>query len=211
MPCPMSKAAKDRGWLLCPECEAPCRDRLLSRRTELRCRPCGARIKRLRGPDSLQTVWALASTGLILIVLANVQPILTFDVSGNTQSNLIISGVLGLFAQGYWPVGVLVFFGAIAAPAFHFAAVWYVAGGCSLGRRWPGIHAIFKLAERLEPWNLVPVFAVATMVAVVKLDMLGQVEWREGALWVAALSLVSLLTAQTFDRQLIEEHLERLS
>jgi paraquat-inducible protein A len=211
MPCPMSKTGQSGGWLLCPECEAACRDRPLPPGAELRCRPCGARVRRQRAVNSLQTTWALASTGLILAVLSNVQPILTFDVSGNTQSNLIISGVVGLFVQGYWPVGILVFFGAIGAPAFHLAAVWYVAGGCSLGRRWPAILAVSSLAERLEPWNLVPVFAVAVLVAVVKLDMLGQVEWREGALWVAALSLISLLTVQSFDRRMVEECLERLA
>ena len=42
------------------------------------------------------------------------KPVLIFDVAGNTQSNLIITGVYGLISQGYSPVAALVFFGAIA-------------------------------------------------------------------------------------------------
>ena len=55
-----------------------------------------------------------------------------------------------------------------------------------------------------------PVFAIATIVAVVKLDMMGAVYWKAGALWILALSLCSLLAAQTFDRELVEERLEAL-
>jgi paraquat-inducible protein A len=208
---PMGKNTKDGAWLSCPECEAVSRDRVLPPGAELRCRPCGARIKKQHGPNALQTVWALATAGLILVVLANVEPVLTFEVAGNAKSNLIVSGVIGLIAQGYWPVGVLVFFGAIAGPALHLIAVWYVAGACCLGRPWPKLVNVSRMVERLEPWNLIAVFAVANMVAVVKLDMLGKVEWRQGVFWVVALSLCSLVTVQMFDSRLVEKRLEELA
>lgn len=201
---------KHRVWLSCPGCEAACRDRPLPRGAELRCGRCGVRVKKQRGSRSLQAAWALATAGLILVIPANVEPVLTFDVAGNTQSNLIVTGVLGLFAQGYWPVAALVFFGAIAAPALHLAAVWYVLGGCCLGRRWPELVRVSKTVERLESWNLVPVYAMATLVAIVKLDMLGKVEWQQGALWAVALSLCSLLMVQMLDHPQIESRLEEL-
>lgn len=153
----------------------------------------------------------MATAGLFFIVLANVNPILTFDVAGNTQSNLIISGVQSLLAQGYGPVALLVFFAGIAGPALHLASVWYVAGACSLRRRWPGVRRMAGFAEAMEEWNLVPVYAVATIVSVVKLDMLGTVIWQQGALWVLAVSLCSLLTVQTFDRSLVEKRVEELA
>jgi len=63
----------------------------------------------------------------------------------------------------------------------------------------------------MESWNLMPVYAVATVVAVVKLDMLGTVEWQQGALWVLALSVCSLLTLQFIDRNLLESRLQELA
>ncbi len=198
-------------WLDCPDCEAPCRNHALPPRAELRCGRCGGRVKRAPDSRSLQRAWAFAMAGLCFVPLANSRPILTFDVAGNTQSNLIVTGVNGLFQQDYWPVALLVFFSAIAAPALHLAAISYVLSGCCLGRRWPGIGKALKIAEELEPWNLVAVFAIATVVAVVKLAMLGTVEWQQGALWVVALSLCSLLTSQLFDRQLVQSRLEALS
>jgi len=201
----------EEKWIFCPECEAACADRALPPGAALRCRRCGVVVKKASGSHSLQPAWAMATAGLCFVVLANVNPILTFDVAGNMQSNLVVSGVDDLYGQGYWPVAALVFFAGIAGPALHLAAVWYVAAACSLRRRWPGLRRVAKFAEALEQWNLVPVYAVATVVAVVKLDMLGTVMWQRGALWIVVLSVCSLFTVQFFDRTLVEKRLEELA
>ena len=195
----------------CYECGAPCRHQDLPPKTVLRCRRCGMVVHKQTGSRSLQPAWAMATAGLVLILLANVNPILTFDVAGNTQSGLMVSGVFGLVGQGFWPVAALVLFAGVMGPALHLAAVWYVAAACCLTRSWPGLRRAAKLAEVMESWNLVPVYAVAAVVAVVKLDMLGTVAWQTGALWVLALSLCSLLTVQFFDRGMVEKHLEELA
>jgi len=169
------------------------------------------RVKKARGLASLQHAWAFATAGLFFAVLANMSPILTFDVAGNTQSNLIVTGVIELFRQGYWPVAALVFFAGLAGPVLHLAAVWYVAAACCLSCRWPALRHVAKLAESLESWNLVPVYAVATVVAVVRLEMLGTVDWQHGAFWVLVLSVCSLFTVQFFDHGLVEQGLEELT
>jgi len=208
---PMTNQAEQIAqWLSCPECEAPCRDRPLPKKAELRCTRCGVRVKVASGRHSLQPAWAFATAGLFVALLANVEPIMTFDVAGDTQSNHIVSGVVELARQGYGPVAALVAFAAIIAPTLHLAAIWYVASACCLRRRWPAVHRVAVLVEMLEPWNLVPVFAIATVVAVVKLDMMGTVFWMAGALWILVLSLCSLCAAQAFDRELVEERLEAL-
>lgn len=198
-------------WITCSECGAACIERPLSPGMAMRCGQCGVVVRKACGVNSLQPAWALATTGLLLVILANVNPILTFDVAGNTQSNLIISGVFGLFSQGYWPVAALVFSAGIAGPALHLATMWYVLAACCLRRRLPAVNRVRHLTEVLESWNLVPVYAVATVIAVVKLDMLGAVTWQKGALWVLGLSLCSLFTMQLFDRNLVEKRLEELA
>ncbi|TSA30278.1 MAG: paraquat-inducible protein A [Verrucomicrobiaceae bacterium] len=198
------------AWLACPECEAPCLDRQLPKKAELRCTRCGVRVKIASGRHSLQPAWAFATAGLFVAILANVEPIMTFDVAGDTQSNHIVSGVIELARQGYGPVAALVCFAGVIAPVLHLTAIWYVASACCLRRRWPAVHRVAVLIEMLEPWNLVPVYAIATVVAVVKLDMMGTVDWKAGALWILVLSLCSLCAAEAFDRELVEERLEAL-
>jgi paraquat-inducible protein A len=198
------------SFLECPLCGASVLDRELQRGEELRCVQCHQTVKRLHHGDPSHHLWALSTTGLILCVLANVYPILTFDVAGNTQSNLIITGVFGLINQGYWPIATLVFFCAIAAPVMQMAALWYVAGACCTGRRWPAVEIAARAAERLGPWSLVPVFVIACFVAVVKLDMLGSVYWDMGIVWVSLLGLCSLVIAQIADREFIAARIRSL-
>lgn len=142
--------------------------------------------------NPIQPGLAVASTGLVLLVLANTTPLLVFDVLGNRQENLIITGVTGLFAQGYGPIGALVFFCAIAAPAGYFVALWISLLGCARGRRSPGLLRAVGLAERLQPWCLAPIFAIACFVAAVKLETLGEVSWKQGTLWTVALGACSM-------------------
>jgi paraquat-inducible protein A len=139
---------------------------------------------------------AVALTGLVLLVLANAFPVLTFDVAGARQSNHVFTGVQGLLAQDYAPLAALVFFCAILAPALYLVLACYVLTARCLGKSWPGDVQIWRLVERLAPWNLVPVFLVACMVAVVRLDLLGTVTWQKGTVFVVLLSLCCLILEQ---------------
>jgi len=204
MPLP-SQPDLPSGWIRCPECEIPCRDRDLPKRSEIRCKRCGARVKRASQATAIQTSCALATAGLILVVLANIEPILTFDVSGNTQTNHIVTGVIDLTRQGYGPVAFLVLFSAIIAPALHLLAIWYVSAACCAHAQWPAWNTVLVWTERLAPWSLVPIYAVGILVSVVKLDMLGEVEWQRGALWILALSACTLTLSQKFDPSAVEE------
>lgn len=196
-------------WLLCPRCRVECLDRPLGTGEFLQCVRCGAEVKSSKGGRrSIVAAWAFSSTALILMFLANTTPILKFDVVGNFQENRIITGVDGLWDQGFEPLAALVFFSAIAAPAIYLLSVWYVSALCTLKLRWPGRWFFFGMAKHLESWNLMPVFAIACVVSVVKLRTLGTVTWEPGAIWVALLSLFTLLTIQFFDRREILVDLE---
>jgi uncharacterized paraquat-inducible protein A len=63
--------------------------------------------------------------------------------------------------------------------------------------------------RRVQPWSLVPVFAVACVVAVVKLDMIGTVDWQSGIWWIALLAACAMALGSLFDAELAERVLER--
>jgi paraquat-inducible protein A len=183
----------------CPDCAAVYDNRLLNRGEELVCCRCGNRLKKYYDRSLFQKAWALVTLCLIALFMANITPIMVFDVSGNTQSNLIVTGVLSLFFQGYWPLAILVFCAAILLPLLHLVAFWYLLASCCFQQRWRGSLTALHAVNALARWNMMPVFAVATMAAVVKLEQLGTIEWRVGALWVALLALSSLLAMRLFD------------
>jgi len=197
--------AREGEWDHCHACEAAYRHVGLSAGEKLYCSRCGELLDSGRSETSRQRALALAMTGLVLLVLANVYPVMTFNVAGATQSNHIFTGVQGLISQNYAPLAVLVFFSAILAPALSLVLAIYVLSARCLGRVWPGDFRLWRVVEWLAPWNLVPVFAVACMVAVVRLDLLGTVSWQKGAFFVVLLSLCILALEQ------IREGLDRKS
>ena len=202
-------AASREVWIHCPRCRADCLDRDLARGEFLKCGRCGMEVKSSQGGRrSILAAWAFSSTGLLLMIPANIAPILKFEVVGNFQENRVITGVEGLWNQGFEPLAALVFFSAIAAPALYLLSVWCVSAMCCLRLRWPGRRLFFAIARNLESWNLMPVFAIACVVSVVKLRTLGEVTWEPGALWIALLALFTLLTIQFFDRRFILLDLE---
>lgn len=202
------KGALGKKWIDCPNCEAPCLEHDLSKGQELRCGRCGTSVMVYTGKKTLQPAMALSIAGLFALLLANTNPVLTFDVAGRLQSEHIITGVQELFHQGYWPIAALVFFAGILAPALHLGAVAYVSTACCLKIPFPWIPSALRLGELAEPWNLIPVYSIATVVSVVKLRMLGGVEWEFGARWVLGVALFSLFAQQTFDRRLVLARLQ---
>ena len=183
-------------WDNCHACEAPYRHRQLSHGEKLCCSRCGELLAAPRADSARQRGLALALTGLVLLVLANAFPIMTFDVAGARQSNHVFTGVQGLVAQNYAPLAALVFFCAILAPALYLLLATYVLTARCLGQIWPGDFLVWRIVERLAPWNLVPVFLVACLVAVVRLDLLGNVTWQRGAVFVVLLSVCCLVLEQ---------------
>ena len=193
-----------RPWRECPDCGAAYLPRALRSGQQLRCKRCGARLAQGRRSDSLQTPLALAMTGLALFVMANVTPIMTFDVAGRTQSNLVITGIAGLVDQGYGPLAVLVFFCAIGAPALYLLLLCYALGAGIFRARLPFVTRVWRWVELIEPWSLVPVFLVACLVAVVRLELLGTVIWGDGAVYIVLLSLCCLVLGRMLDRERID-------
>lgn len=184
-------------WDTCHACEAGYRHRALAKGEKLYCARCGELLGVPRLASLQHDGLALTLTGLVLLVLANIYPVMTFDVAGASQSNHILTGVRGLLEQNYAPLAALVFFSAILAPGLYLLLGSYVLAARCLGRVWPWDFKFYRLAEWLAPWNLVPVFAVACLVAVVRLDLLGTVTWRSGAVFVVLLSLCCLALEQT--------------
>ena len=197
-------------WIDCPNCEAPCLEREPQAGEELRCSRCGTTVLEYIGRKTLQPSMALSIAGLFALLLANTSPVLSFDVAGRVQSEHIITGVEELLSQGYWPIAILVFLAGILAPALHLGSVAYVSTACCLNLPFPRIRDVIRLAAWAEPWNLMPVYAIATVVSVVKLRMLGGVEWEFGARWVLGVALFSLFAQQTFDMRLVKARLEKM-
>lgn len=174
----------------------------------LRCGLCKTVLQRGRRSQSFQPACAIAICGLLFLALSNVYPIMDFSVAGNTQENEIITGVVVLVLQGYWPIAVLVFFCAVLAPFLYFSGVTYVSAACLTRHGLIGDQFLLRVVRLVQPWSLVPVFAGACLVSAVKLDLIGSVTWRHGIGWIALLAVCTLALGSLFDAHLAAKTLQ---
>jgi paraquat-inducible protein A len=178
--------------IACHECD------LLQQRIELpakskaQCGRCGAILYR-DIPDSIDRTIALSIAGLVLFVCANVFPFLAFEASGQSVQATLLSGATGLYKQGMWEVAGLVIFTCVAAPLAQLLLMLYLFIPLKFNRL-PKLSAkAFRLLREMQSWNMIEVFMVGILVALVKLTKMATIV-PGLALW-SFLGLIIVLTA----------------
>ena len=157
------------GLTLCEECDLLQRNPPLPPRAAARCVRCGYQLHRHR-PASLDRTLALALTGMILFVVANSFPFLSFEMQGQRTETTLFTGVADLTEQGKPAVAAVVFFTAILAPGLQLLLLLIVLTPLKLGRRLPpGYPILFRWFKTMLPWGMMDVFMIGILVSVVKL------------------------------------------
>ncbi len=154
--------------LACHEC-----DRLNYVRSSFdgaaKCARCGAVVYRNIHDSIPSSIWLLIAS-LILLVIANSFPLLTFKLEGREQVATMATGAFELYRQGYWELGILVFLLSIGFPLFCIMAGLYVLVPVRLGRTVPGLARGFRAFVWLLPWAMTEVYLLGLIVAYVKLS-----------------------------------------
>ncbi len=159
----------DTHLSLCEECDLLQRSPPLPPRGSSRCLRCGHQLHRHR-PASLDRTLAFALTGLILFVVANSFPFLSFEMQGQRTETTLFSGVADLTEQGKGEVAAVVFFTAILAPGLQLLLLLIVLTPLKLGRGLPpGYPTLFRWFKTMVPWGMMDVFLIGILVSVVKL------------------------------------------
>lgn len=136
---------------------------------------CGATLYREQ-PNSIERALSLIMAALVLLVIANILPFMTLEIEGREQSSTVMTGVLGLYAAGMWPLAGLVFAAAILMPLLKLLALLHVLLPLHFGRLAWGMAPVFRWVEAISPWAMMEVFLFGVIVAYVKLIDLATIE-----------------------------------
>lgn len=159
----------DSRFSLCEECDLLQRTPPLPPRGAARCARCGHRLHRHR-PASLDRTLAYALTGLVLFIVANSYPFLSFEMQGQRTETTLSSGVVDLIEQGKAEVAAVVLFTAILAPGLQLLLLLIVLTPLKLGHGLPpGYPTLFRWFKTVVPWGMMDVFLIGILVSVVKL------------------------------------------
>ncbi len=189
-------SAAARGLARCEVCA------LVSPVQEGRCPRCGTRLH-LRVRESLQRTWALMIGALLLYFPANLLPILRVDSVTGDSASTIMGGVVQFWQQEDYPVAIIIFSASVMIPVIKIIAIVVLCLAARNGRNARTMTRLYRVTEVIGRWSMVDVFVVAILVAVVQLGSTISIHPGAAALSFAAVVVLTMLAAMSFDPRLI--------
>ena len=196
-------------WIACPACDLLHRAPQVPKSHTARCTRCGAVLYQFRA-EGVDAALALALTGLVLFVLSNAFPLLTFEMEGRIQENTLISGVAEFWQAGFFGLSALVFATSVLLPLLSLLSIVFVMAPLRLGTRpWWAAKA-FRLAMALRPWAMMEVFMLGMFVAIVKLTDIANVVPGTALYCFAGLIVITAAAAWRLDARQVWREMEAL-
>ena len=157
-----------------------------------KCSRCGALLSQHK-PNSLERTLALTVTGLILFVVANLFPFLSFKLQAQVHETILITGVQELYHQGIWILATVVLLTTIIIPAAQMMGLLYVLVPLKLNRIPWKLREVFRFTQSLRPWAMLDVFTLGILVSIVKLGKMATIV--PGIAAFAFMGLIFILAA----------------
>ena len=89
------------------------------------CQRCGAVVHhRIEG--SIEGTWALLCAAVLMLIPANIYPVMTVKKLGKGQPDTIVSGIISLMDAGLWGLGFIVLFASIIVPFAKLFSLGYL-------------------------------------------------------------------------------------
>ena len=188
----------------CHLCQFVCRLPRLSSGETARCPRCDSVVHRRR-PNALERCTALLVAAMILYLPANIYPVMTVIMFGRGEPSTILGGVKELLTGGSWPLALLVFFASITVPVLKMVGLVYLLA--SVRRRSRARlrerTGLYRIVEAVGRWSMVDIFVLSILVAMVRLGSLATIAPGLGALSFAAVVVLTMFAAMSFDPRLI--------
>jgi paraquat-inducible protein A len=187
-----------RALIACHDCDMLQREPQLPLGGVARCRRCGAELYR-NHPGGIDRSLACTLGADVLFVVANTFPIVGLQVGGDLIQTTLFGGVQTLYAQQMWLVSGLVFLTTIVTPGTELLAMTCLLLPLKFKRVPPGMPLVFRALQLVHEWNMVEVFMLGLLVALVKLARIATVV-PGAALWsFGGLMLLLAAAGAAFD------------
>jgi paraquat-inducible protein A len=175
-----------------------------------RCSRCGFRL-RDRRPASLQRTWAFALAAVVLYIPANTYPVLTVVQLGAGQPSTILGGVRELLELRMWPLAALVFFASVAVPVLKLVGlgILLISTHMGTGRALHDRTVLYRVVDAIGRWSMIDIFMESILVALVQFGQLASVYPGPGAIAFAAVVILTMLAAHSFDPRLMWDNAHR--
>jgi paraquat-inducible protein A len=170
----------------------------------MRCTRCGFRLH-VRKPGSIERTWAFAIAAVVLYIPANIYPVLTVVRLGTGDPSTILGGVGELLDLGMWPLAALVFFASVAVPVLKLIGlgILLISTHTGSGKALRDRTILYRIVDAIGRWSMIDIFMESILVALVQFGQLASVYPGPGAIAFAAVVILTMLAAHSFDPRLM--------
>lgn len=202
---PPTKAA-DLGLAACCTC-----GRVNVAAAHKRCPRCHSRLH-LRKPHAVQKTIALMAAAMALYIPSHLLPVLIVTEFGDTTHNTIIGGMLSFWESGAYPIAIVIFTASILIPLLKIAALSWLCAAAT-GKAHPSaamLGKVYLVTELLGRWSMVDIFVVGILVSLIQLGNYMSIIPGPGALAFAAVVMLTMFAALSFDPRLLWDRFDEL-
>lgn len=200
----MTTTAREQGIARCLQCGKLCRLPECEARETAHCLRCNASLS-FRQPRSLEYSWAYTIAACFLLIPANVLPILTVVSFGQGDPDTIMSGVVKLWVSELEVIAAIVFIASIAVPVGKLAimVILMLAVQFRLSLSKHQCTLLYRFIRYIGRWSMLDLFMISILVTVVHMGNIANVESGPAATAFAAVVVLTLLAANSFDPRLL--------
>jgi paraquat-inducible protein A len=147
---------------------------------------------------------------LILYLPANLLPITVTTALGTRQADTILSGVIYFMQTGSWEIASVIFIASVFVPLAKLVILILLLVSVRFRWRWrPRDRTVlYRLTELVGRWSMVDIYVVTILVALVRLGAVATIEAGPAAVYFAAVVVLTMFAAESFDPRLIWDALE---
>ncbi|MET0261786.1 MAG: paraquat-inducible protein A [Rariglobus sp.] len=159
-----------------------------------------------RNAPDLSRPAALAIAAAVMLIPANLLPILDTQMAGDARVDTIWSGIVELYESGLWPLALIVFAASLIIPIFKLAGLAWLMRAARRGapeHKRRSLTRLYATLDIIGRWSMLDVFLVAFLTGVVRFGAPAMVVPRSGIVAFAAAVVLTILATRAFNPRLL--------
>jgi paraquat-inducible protein A len=193
----------------CPECDLLLNQPAPEPGDKAHCPRCGYLLQRPH-KHSIERTLALSLAGLILMIPANLLPMIGINILGNSIDGNLWTGVSVLLKEDMWAVAILVLLSSVLLPFVNMGFAFLISFHLFIEK--PNRHLVrwMRWLQHLNEWAMLEVYALGIIVACVKLAGMAELRFGLGLYAFVGLLLVNAMLGNELDSYLFWQRIAQL-
>jgi len=158
-----------------------------------------------RKPNSSVRTWAFLLTAAILILPANLLPIMEVDYFGIPDKSTIIDGIRYFFEHGSYVIGLIIFTASVLVPIFKIMglSILLLTNRPTSTDKLRRKTKMFRFIAFIGRWSMLDIFVIALLTVVADFGFFTSVHAAPAATYFCLVVVSTMFAAITFDPRIM--------